>query len=379
MKYLIINVNNTNKHNIKKIFPVNLFFMYNYLSRDNDVKLIDLNCEKFESNDSDAIIIFAPFKSKKNVNELLKKINNKNSIYIFGEDSIYFRDKYKNAQKLYESINFEKTSQFYDCDISKYYMFDNKNTIYLTTSIGCIGKCDFCVHRDSMFKKIDYTTIIEDLNKYTTRYDVQHVVFLDNTMLVDIKYDMKIFEFLMNKNITFSFSTRSDILIKNEQYIPMIKELGCLSIELGVESGSQKRLDYFNKHITIEQNEKAISLIRENRIKLLLDFIMFDPMTTIEDLKKDMEFLKKNGLYGYYPNVIQNEYIYYKSLNNSSHYSDEILNIKNKFNKYNKKIEKQREKENNGTKIIKLNLLPYLYFEKLINDDRIFNERSFNG
>ena len=69
-----------------------------------------------------------------------------------------------------------------------------------------------------------------------------------------------------------------------------------------MESGIQERIRSFNKTIEVEQNKKAILLLDEMDVKIKIGFIVFDPFTTIEDLLKEIKFLrdvnyKKTGTY----------------------------------------------------------------------------------
>jgi radical SAM superfamily enzyme YgiQ (UPF0313 family) len=65
---------------------------------------------------------------------------------------------------------------------------------------------------------------------------------------------------------------------------------------LGIESASQQVLQRLFKRTTVDENEKAIAEIRDAGIDPEIGFIMFDPMSTIEDIKENMAFLERNRL-----------------------------------------------------------------------------------
>ncbi len=62
---------------------------------------------------------------------------------------------------------------------------------------------------------------------------------------------------------------------------------------LGVESGSQRSLVKFRKYTTVEDNKNAINILRKYGIEPNYGFIMFEPDSTLADIRKNFEFLKE--------------------------------------------------------------------------------------
>lgn len=85
------------------------------------------------------------------------------------------------------------------------------------------------------------------------------------------------------------------------------KQYGCYSIEVGIENGSNTMLKRMKKNITVEQNEQIIRILNEIGLNIGIDFILFDNKTTINELKENYDFFRRNGLIGYYPLLIYNQ------------------------------------------------------------------------
>ena len=49
--------------------------------------------------------------------------------------------------------------------------------------------------------------------------------------------------------IKFSFATRSDQVLRGEAYVKNMASLGAVTIELGIENGSQRVLERYNKKL----------------------------------------------------------------------------------------------------------------------------------
>jgi radical SAM superfamily enzyme YgiQ (UPF0313 family) len=70
-------------------------------------------------------------------------------------------------------------------------------------------------------------------------------------------------------------------------------EAGLDAVFIGLESGCQSQLDRFTKGTTVEQNRKAIEIVRELGLKMDVGFIMFDPYVTVEELEQNMRFIRE--------------------------------------------------------------------------------------
>lgn len=68
---------------------------------------------------------------------------------------------------------------------------------------------------------------------------------------------------------------------------------GCIAWYVGVESGSQRVLNFFKKGETLEQFKKTFQLARDNGIKTYASYIGGAPTETEEELKQTLDFSKE--------------------------------------------------------------------------------------
>ena len=85
--------------------------------------------------------------------------------------------------------------------------------------------------------------------------------------------------------------TRADILDK--KLLELMAKSGCEALYIGVESGSQRLLDFIKKGETLEQFEEIFSWIKEFNIKTYASFIVGLPTETEEELNMTINFAKK--------------------------------------------------------------------------------------
>ena len=84
--------------------------------------------------------------------------------------------------------------------------------------------------------------------------------------------------------------TRADSV--DREILMAMRDSGCKEIIIGMESGSQKILDLLRKGVTVEQNLKAMKLIKEF-MQLKVSVIVGSPGESWETINETKELLKQ--------------------------------------------------------------------------------------
>jgi radical SAM superfamily enzyme YgiQ (UPF0313 family) len=91
--------------------------------------------------------------------------------------------------------------------------------------------------------------------------------------------------------IRFGIECRvNDIEVRS---LNLLVEAGLRDVFLGAESGSQKSLNRLNKQTTVQENKRAIRMLRHHKIEPNYGFIMFEPDSTLSDVRENFEFLNE--------------------------------------------------------------------------------------
>jgi anaerobic magnesium-protoporphyrin IX monomethyl ester cyclase len=68
---------------------------------------------------------------------------------------------------------------------------------------------------------------------------------------------------------------------------------GLLTVYLGVESGSVSGLKILNKRTTVEQNLRAMRILKETGVDADMGFMLLEPASTLESLRENVAFLRQ--------------------------------------------------------------------------------------
>ena len=192
----------------------------------------------------------------------------------------------------------------------------NRGVFHVIASRGCDGTCTFCdrnyiyklVCQKQRFRSID--NVISEVDYLVDNYNCKFINFADSTFCNNSNLEERLLElyekllckpywvqFFVNLRIEHISDKTLDILNK-------LKTVGLGRVFIGIESFSDKDLHLYNK----QTSSKIIlnSLNKINSFSTVMDdfqldfeygFIMFNPYTTISDLKMNLKVLEENNIF----------------------------------------------------------------------------------
>jgi len=165
----------------------------------------------------------------------------------------------------------------------------------ILTSRGCPFKCTFC-NSSSIFhnriRRRSIENVMAEINELIALYNIDGIYFHDETFTVNKKWLTELCDELKPLKLTWGCQTRVDLV--NKDLLRIMKDAGCAQIDFGLETASDKMLKLLKKGITSEQAQYALKITKKNKIKSFASFMVGLPGENEEDIKKNIQFLKKN-------------------------------------------------------------------------------------
>jgi len=82
----------------------------------------------------------------------------------------------------------------------------------------------------------------------------------------------------------------------DDEVVGALVEAGFDEILIGLESGSDATLARLNKRTTVTQNRRALQVLRAHGVEPNVGFIMFEPGSSLEDVRVNLDFLQEENL-----------------------------------------------------------------------------------
>jgi anaerobic magnesium-protoporphyrin IX monomethyl ester cyclase len=175
----------------------------------------------------------------------------------------------------------------------------------IVASRGCVRTCSFCsihtFYRTAPGKVVRTRRPAEVVREMRELYESDGAtIFLfqdDDFPLFGPVWQRWAREFIseLHKNdlpgrVIWKINCRADV-IEPELFATM-KKAGLYLVYMGLESGSDEGLDTLHKQITVEQNLRAVRVLKELKLMFEFGFMMFDPSSTLESIRQNLDFLR---------------------------------------------------------------------------------------
>lgn len=200
-------------------------------------------------------------------------------------------------------------------------------TLNMVRSRGCYANCAFCsiasfyrIQKGSAWRQRSIGDVLEEMAHLARRWPDAEVKFHDDQFIgpgwkghEDAMTFARALEAREDIDIPLYIFARADTV--EPELFSTLKSAGLKSVFVGVESGSQRELDSFNKRVTVEDNKQALQVLHDLDIRFHAGLIFFSPYTGMDDVVASMEFIEQTRpLWSARGNVlsVENRVILYK-------------------------------------------------------------------
>ena len=162
---------------------------------------------------------------------------------------------------------------------------------------GCPYACAFCSHCQMglKYRKRTPADIIHEMEILWQRYGVRYFHAADDLSTADADWMRELCAGIMGHtylaDCTWGCAARANHC--SPDLLLAMQEAGCVLVGLGIESGSQKVLDSYNKRTTVEQNEKAINTCKEVFGGADYSMMVGSPVEDDESIQESIELCRR--------------------------------------------------------------------------------------
>lgn len=184
-------------------------------------------------------------------------------------------------------------------DVASYKKLSGRNQIDYIASQGCRFRCAFCAD-PTMYKRGWYgyspNRLANELQALWNDYQFDHVHFQDETFFTNSKRVSEIADEFIKR--AFPFTWFATIRADQGDRIDMdvlrqCKTSGLERVMIGIESGSQRMLNWMKKDIKVEQVFRTAQKFLDIGISINFSVIIGFPGETNEDISETLDVIRR--------------------------------------------------------------------------------------
>ena len=125
----------------------------------------------------------------------------------------------------------------------------------MITSRGCVFSCGYCSSSLIMGKKFRSRSpknVADEIQEIVDRYKIKNIAFMDDTFMLNKNRANLIADEIKSRGLDIGFVASSRVDMVDKTLIEKLKSAGLNTLYYGVESGSQRVLDSYEKGDNIE-------------------------------------------------------------------------------------------------------------------------------
>lgn len=167
----------------------------------------------------------------------------------------------------------------------------------ILTSRGCPYLCKFCAAYTIWGTRTPRTrsveNIMQEVEHIVTTYGQKSFIFWDDLFTANKKRVIEFCEELLKKDLNITWVCLARLNTLDREMLDIMKKAGCIQIQVGIESGSERILKFIGKNLAISVINEKTQIINDAAMNWLAFFIIGFPTETKEEIEQTLNYIKK--------------------------------------------------------------------------------------
>lgn len=176
-------------------------------------------------------------------------------------------------------------------------LWNISGTAIVSAGRSCPFRCTFCFNPSgSTYRTRTIDSLIHEISSIINTHDAIHSIAIEDELFVTKRSKIEEFcEKIKPLNVNWGCTAHPSTL-KND-LLKTMRVSGCVAINIGVDSASQKVLASMNRKTSLHQIENALRMIQENGIAILGNLIFGDIAENKTTVEESLHWWRKNRRY----------------------------------------------------------------------------------
>ena len=160
---------------------------------------------------------------------------------------------------------------------------------------GCPYKCSFCASSAMHGQKLRLRSaenVVDEMEHLVNDHNIEMVAFMDDTFTLNKKRVYEICEAIKDRGLDNYWGCTARVDTISEELLKIMKDAGCITMFLGVESADQQFLNDVNKMININRIKKTFELTKKYNMRTIASVVLGMPGDTKRSILSTIKFVK---------------------------------------------------------------------------------------
>ena len=165
--------------------------------------------------------------------------------------------------------------------------------IEIVTGRGCTHRCLFCYRHMKGVRYYSPDYVVKHITYLKSNYGIRGFQFAEELFNGDINRVYDLCDAIEKNRLDIFYSVGGARVDKMDKaMMKRLKETGCIEINYGQESGSDKILKEYRKGVTVSQNKEITKLTIAEGLNCPVQLVIGSPGETDSTIKETINFLK---------------------------------------------------------------------------------------
>uniref|UniRef100_A0A7J2THG1 Radical SAM protein n=1 Tax=Archaeoglobus fulgidus TaxID=2234 RepID=A0A7J2THG1_ARCFL len=181
--------------------------------------------------------------------------------------------------------------------LEKYSLLGKRLDVFpMITSRGCPFSCRYCSSSLFMGKKFrsrSAKNVVDEIEWLVNDFGAKHIAFSDDTFTLSKKRVEEICREIKSRKLEITWSCSSRVDTVDKEMLKEMKSAGCTAIYYGIESASDRILEYYRKRLSLEKAKEIVEITKKLKISVICSFIIGAPIETKKEMEETLKFAIK--------------------------------------------------------------------------------------
>ena len=167
------------------------------------------------------------------------------------------------------------------------------------TRRSCPHECVFCPERTVHGPRVRLRSaekVVDEIEYIIKKTGINYFDFADTLFNAPREHAVSVCREIVKRKVKFKFEVELNPTGQDEESVKLLKQAGCIGVDLTADAGSQKMLKNLNKGFTLEMVYNVAGLYAKHKIPYTVAFMLGGPgedLTTVEETIQFAESLSR--------------------------------------------------------------------------------------